>query len=249
MKEALKGFEIKNLTDLSADVYFYGDIVSDWWGAWQKEDQYPDNIKDILSEAEGKDLNIYINSGGGSVFAGIAIYNMIKRHGAKNEVKVYVDGVAGSISSVIAFCGTEPPEIPSNAYLFVHNPWGYCCGNSQEVRKFADELDQVCEGIISVYMDNAKEGVTKEDIVELLNQETWLSGEKAAEYFNVSLGEVKEYAAAVGDYQERCTNLPQALKNSTPPKVPPKEEPENKEDEDLRNQIKKLAIQGMLKGE
>ena len=102
MADVLKGLEIKNMTDVSADLYFYGDIVSDWWGAWQNEDQYPDAIKNFLSQAEGKDLNVYVNSGGGSVFAGMAIYNMIKRHGEKNKVKVYVDGLAGSIASVIA---------------------------------------------------------------------------------------------------------------------------------------------------
>ena len=87
MADVLKGLEIKNMTDISADLYFYGDIVSDWWGAWQNEDQYPDAIKNFLSQAEGKDLNVYVNSGGGSVFAGMAIYNMIKRHGEKNKVE------------------------------------------------------------------------------------------------------------------------------------------------------------------
>ena len=91
----LKGYEIKNTTETSADLYFYGDIVSDWWGAWQDEDQYPDAIKNFLSAQDGKDLNVYVNSGGGSVFAGIAIYNMLKRHAQKNTVNVYVDGLAG----------------------------------------------------------------------------------------------------------------------------------------------------------
>ena len=49
----LKGFTFKNQTETSADLYFYGDIVSDWWGAWQDEDQYPDAIKNFLSEQEG----------------------------------------------------------------------------------------------------------------------------------------------------------------------------------------------------
>ncbi len=104
-------FEIRNETQTSADLYFYGDIVSDWWGAWQNEDQYPEAVKNFLSEQEGKSLNIYINSGGGSVFAGIAIYNMIKRFAEKNTVQVYVDGLAGSIASVIAFAGNTPPKI------------------------------------------------------------------------------------------------------------------------------------------
>ena len=66
-----KFYEFKNATETSVDLYFYGDIVSDWWGAWQEEDQYPEAIKNFLTEANGKDLNIYINSGGGSVFAGL----------------------------------------------------------------------------------------------------------------------------------------------------------------------------------
>ena len=100
-KDNLKDFlQIKNQTDTSADLHFYGDIVSSWWGAWDDADQYPEKVKDFLDEAKGKDLNIYVNSGGGSVFAGMAIYNMIKRH--QGHKTVYVDGLAGSIASVIA---------------------------------------------------------------------------------------------------------------------------------------------------
>ena len=54
-------FEVKNETPTSADLYFYGDIVSDWWGAWQEEDQYPEAIKNFLSAQQGKSLNIYVN--------------------------------------------------------------------------------------------------------------------------------------------------------------------------------------------
>ena len=70
--------QIKNSTETSCDLYFYGDIVDSWWGAWDDMDQYPESIKNFLDEAKGKDINIYINSGGGSVFAGMAIYNMLK---------------------------------------------------------------------------------------------------------------------------------------------------------------------------
>lgn len=63
----LNCLEIKNETDTKADLYFYGDIVSDWWGAWQNEDQYPNAVKEFLDGQQGKDLNVYINSGGGSV--------------------------------------------------------------------------------------------------------------------------------------------------------------------------------------
>ena len=78
MKNNLKNIlEIKNYTDTSCDLYFYGDIVDSWLGAFDDMDQYPEAIKNILDEAKDKNINIYINSGGGSVFAGMAIYTVL----------------------------------------------------------------------------------------------------------------------------------------------------------------------------
>ena len=256
MADVLKGLEIKNMTETSADLYFYGDIVSDWWGAWQNEDQYPDAIKNFLAAAEGKDLNIYVNSGGGSVFAGMAIYNMIKRHGEKNKVKVYVDGLAGSIASVIAFAGTEPPEIPSNAFLMIHKPWGAISGNADEMRKMADDLDKVQGGIMNVYENHLKEGVTIDQIEQLVNAETWMDGKEAAEYFDIATTEAKEYAAAVGDYMNKIgVKAPKEYKDRVKkpdpmPKGPtPEETAKAAADAEKRNQIRRLCIEGMTKGE
>ena len=255
MADVLKGLEIKNMTDVSADLYFYGDIVSDWWGAWQNEDQYPDAIKNFLSQAEGKDLNVYVNSGGGSVFAGMAIYNMIKRHGEKNKVKVYVDGLAGSIASVIAFAGTEPPEIPSNAFLMIHKPWGQVTGNADELRKMADDLDKIQTGIMNVYENHLKEGVTIDQVEELVNKEEWLDGKRAAEYFDVAETDAVEYVAAVSDYLNHAGKLPEKFKShqkqpeQTPKGPTPEEQAKAAADAEKRNQIKRLCIEGMTKGE
>lgn len=255
MADVLKGFEIKNMTDVSADLYFYGDIVSDWWGAWQNEDQYPDAIKNFLSQAEGKDLNIYVNSGGGSVFAGMAIYNMIKRHGEKNKVKVYVDGLAGSIASVIAFAGTEPPEIPSNAFLMIHKPWGAISGNADEMRKMADDLDKIQTGIMNVYEDHLAEGVTIDQVEALVNAETWLDGKEAAKYFNIAQTDAVDYVAAVGDYLSHTGELPEKFKShqkkpeQTPKGPTPEEQAKAAVNAEKRNQIKRLCIEGMTKGE
>lgn len=204
MPKIFNCFEVKNETENKADLYFYGDIVSDWWGAWQDEDQYPNAVKDFLTAQAGKDLNIYINSGGGSVFAGIAIYNMIQRHAAKNKVQVYVDGLAGSIASVIAFAGSEPPKIPSNAFFMIHNPWSYGEGNAAELRKMADDLDRIAIGMLNIYGKHLKDDVSIDTIKELMDAETWLNGEEAAKYFNVEVTDAKEYAAAVGDYMGRA---------------------------------------------
>lgn len=255
MADVLKGLEIKNMTDISADLYFYGDIVSDWWGAWQNEDQYPDAIKNFLSQAEGKDLNVYVNSGGGSVFAGMAIYNMIKRHGEKNKVKVYVDGLAGSIASVIAFAGTEPPEIPSNAFLMIHKPWGAISGNADEMRKMADDLDKIQTGIMNVYEDHLAEGVAIDQVEALVNAETWLDGKEAAKYFNIAQTAAVDYVAAVGDYLDYAGELPEKFKShqkqpeQTPKGPTPEEQAKAAADAEKRNQIKRLCIEGMTKGE
>lgn len=255
MADVLKGLEIKNMTDVSADLYFYGDIVSDWWGAWQNEDQYPDAIKNFLSQAEGKDLNVYVNSGGGSVFAGMAIYNMIKRHGEKNKVKVYVDGLAGSIASVIAFAGTEPPEIPSNAFLMIHKPWGAISGNADEMRKMADDLDKIQTGIMNVYEDHLAEGVTIDQVETLVNTETWLDGKEAAKYFNIAQTDAADYVAAVGDYLNYAGKLPEKFKShqkqpeQTPKGPTPEEQAKAAADAEKRNQIKRLCIEGMTKGD
>lgn len=243
----LKGCEIKNITETTADLYFYGDIVSDWWGAWQDEDQYPEAIKTFLSDQGERDLKVYINSGGGSVFAGLAIYNMLKRHAAKHNVEVYVDGLAGSIASVLAFAGSRQPEIPSNAFLMIHNPWTYCEGNSADLRKTADDLDQIKTGILNVYEQHLKEGVTIEQIAELMDNETWMNGNEAAQYFDIKTTEIKEYVAAVGDYIFRagCQNMPEKLKA----KKPETKEEAAVDESGKRNRLKNIILNGFTKGE
>lgn len=173
--------KIKNMTKTSADLYFYGDIVSDWMDAWSIEDKYPEEIRRFLNEANGKDLNIYINSGGGSVFAGMAIYNMLKRH--PGHKKVVVDGLAASISSVIALVGDEI-EIPSNAYFMIHKPWSYCQGDAEDFKTRSDMLNKLEEGIISVYEENLADGTSVDDIKNMMSEETWMTGEEASKIFN-----------------------------------------------------------------
>ena len=107
---------IRNQTDDSADIYFYGDIVGNdgdkWWG---NDDKCPSDVATLLKECENvSQLNIYVNSNGGDVFAGNAIYNMLKRH--KAHKTVYVDGLAASIASVIVMAGDEI-IMPANSYL------------------------------------------------------------------------------------------------------------------------------------
>ncbi|CEQ08627.1 putative Clp protease [[Clostridium] sordellii] len=134
--------EIKNQTEEKAELYFYGDIVSDSWSSWwADEDKCPQDVSDFLKELENsQNVDIYINSGGGSVFGGIAIYSMLKRH--KGKKTVHVDGLAASIASVIALAGDEV-IVPKYASFMIHNPlcmlWNSY--NASDLRKIASTLD------------------------------------------------------------------------------------------------------------
>lgn len=112
---------IKNQTDSSADLFFYGDIVSETWQSeWYEDDMAPGDVKEFLDQLDGtENINIHINSGGGSVFGGIAIYNMLRRNNAHKTV--YVDGLAASIASVIMMAGDEI-VMPKNATVMIHKP-------------------------------------------------------------------------------------------------------------------------------
>ena len=226
VKEA---FQFKNMTDDSVDLYFYSDIVSSYWDSWDDTDQYPESIKNFLDKVGDKDLNIYINSGGGSVFAGIAIYNMLKRH--KGYKTVYVDGVAASIASVIAMAG-DKIIIPNNAWLMIHKPWVATYGNADELRQVSETLDKLQEGIINIYKEKLKDGVDISTIEEMVNKETWLTGEDAFKYFDIEISDSLEVFNKVeSDYLNRFTEIPKELTENV-------KETENKVDEDeISNQL------------
>lgn len=205
----MEKIEFKNLTDTSADFYVYGDIVdnSDW--RWDESDVMPNDVQNLLDQVKGKDLNVFINSGGGSLFSGMAIYSMLKRHDAK--INVHVDGLAGSIASVIAMAG-DTITIPSNAFLMIHKPWSMTAGNADEMRKMADTLDRLQEGIMNVYTENLAEGVDSKQVEDMVNAETWLTGIQAKEVFkNVVTGQEIQAVACTSNYFKDYTKTPKEL--------------------------------------
>ncbi len=244
MKSNIKDvLQIKNSTDNSVDLYFYGEIVSDSWSAWEYEDQYPDAIANLLKGQEGKSINIYINSCGGDVFAGIAIYNILKRH--KGYKTVYIDGIAASIASVIALAG-DKVIIPSNAFFMIHKPWTYFEGNANKIREIADRLDVLEKGMLKIYEENLIDGVTIDTIAEMLNAETWLTGEQAAEYFKVEVSAEQKISACATKMHFK--NAPKNLFN-----ISQKNENENKTKtaEKIKStaaKLKSLCISEITKG-
>lgn len=207
-----KFLQIKNQTSSSADIYFYGDIVSDEWGKWSDTDTCPDDVRKILDEVNGvSNLNLYVNSGGGSVFAGLAIYNMLKRNTANKTA--YIDGLAGSIASIIPMAANKI-IIPSNAFFMIHKPWNIIMGNSNDFRKMADDLDRIEGGIINVYAENLADGVDIQTIKDMVNAETWLNGIEASKYFNVEVAQANNVAACVSDSFKNYKNVPKEILDS-----------------------------------
>lgn len=205
--------EIRNQTENTADLYFFGDINSESLGEWQKyypEDKAPKDVQDFLDQLEGvSKINVHINSGGGSVFGGIAIYNILLRYDA--EITVYVEGLAASIASVIAMAG-DKIIIPGNAQMMIHKPSSFAWGDADAMRKEADVLDGCQKVILNTYMRHVREGVTEEQINDLINAETWKNGEEWQEYFDIEVSEANTAAAAISEYFGKYINLPDNLK-------------------------------------
>lgn len=204
----LNFLKIKNQQKEKAELYICGDIIDDSWNyGWENDPSvYPMNIRKMLDEVKGKDLDVYINSGGGHVFAGVAISHMLSRHDGKT--KAIIDGIAASAASLIAF-GCDEIEMPVNSFLMIHKPMCTCFGNSDDLLKAAAWLDTLQEGSIDTYMTKAVEGVSREQINSLINAETYFTGEQAAEVFKVTLASELEAVAYVGEYAEKVVKAKQ----------------------------------------
>ena len=208
--------EIRNETGDTADLCFYGDINSESLGEWQKyypEDKAPKDVQDFLDQLDGvKHINVHINSGGGSVFGGIAIYNILKRYDA--EITVYVEGLAASIASVIAMAG-DRIIIPANAQMMIHKPSSVVWGDADDLRREADVLDGCQKVILKTYMQHAKEGVTPEQVNALIDAETWKDGEGWQEFFDIEVSEKSNMEACASGCFRYYRNLPESLKERT----------------------------------
>ena len=193
--------EIKNQAGTTADLNIFGDIVSDEWGKWSDDDTCPSDIAEFLKNLDGvEEINLHINSGGGSVYGGIAIYNML--HRSKARITTYIDGIAASIASVIA-CAGDRIVMPKNGTFMVHKPstgYFFASMNADELRKDADMLDSCQKAIVQVYMNRVKDGVTEETVNNLMNAESWMVGEDVTEYFDFEIEESAEAVACASDY-------------------------------------------------
>lgn len=225
-----KFWNFKAKDDKTGELLLYGEIASSsWWGDEVTPKQFKEDL-DALGDIET--LDVFINSPGGDVFAGQAIYSMLKRH--KAHVNVYIDGIAASIASLITMAG-DTVIMPKNAMMMVHNPWTVAIGNAEEFRKIADDMDKIRDSMIVAY--ESRSALTREEIINLLDAETWLSAEDCKEYgFCDEIEDAKEVAASLDKkYLARYKNAPKELIEQIPDDV------SNEKEKDL--QKRKLAIE------
>lgn len=157
------------------DIYIFGDITS---REWRESDVSSYTLSKELQalDPEIEVINVHINSYGGEVAEGLAIYNALRNHKAK--VKTYCDGFACSAASVIFMAGDE--RIMSIAsLLMVHNAWSYAAGDANQLRKQADDLETITQASINAYMQQIN--ITEDELKELLDNETWILPSDALE--------------------------------------------------------------------
>lgn len=192
-----KWYEIKAMAQqgdgapVVAEIYVYGNIGDRW-----NEDGViaSEMVRDIAA-LEADEITLRINSYGGSVTDGLAIYNALKRHPA--PVHVQVDGVAISCASYLAMAG-DTVTMARNAQMMIHAPWSFAGGNSADLREMADILDRYAKSMASAYAD--KSGKTYEQALAILTdgKDHWFSAEEAvAEGFADAIGAEVDAAAAL----------------------------------------------------
>lgn len=178
------------------ELYIYGEVKGDGFNWWTEEviksETSANHFKEELAKYPNiTEIRIYINSCGGSVFEGTAIYNQLRRHPARKVVTV--DGFACSIASVIAMAGDEV-IMPRNALMMVHNMAMGIYGNPAELRKAADDLDVINASGRNAYLAKAGDKLEESKLRDMMDKETWLTAEQCIE-----LGLADRYADADAD--------------------------------------------------
>lgn len=173
LKEIPQKFNVvHNEETKTTEITIYGVIGTSWWS----DSFSATDLDNALNEAGNNDIEVRLNSPGGDAFMGIAIYNRLKRH--SGNVKIYVDGWACSAASVIMMAGDEV-IMGLGAMAMIHEASSLVWGTKTEMRKEANVLDELEEGIIDIYMTKSK--VSREEIREKVDSETWLGAKKALE--------------------------------------------------------------------
>ncbi len=196
------GYRVVNRdNNASADMYLYGVVGGDFGGVT------PEQIASDLKALKGKPVCLRINSEGGSVFDGKAIYSLLKS--SKSQVTTCIDGLAASIASLIAMAG-DVVTISGGGMMMIHNAWMVAAGDHRDFRKNADMLETVSGTLADVYA--SRSGMDRAKIIKMMDDETWMTAKEtlAAGFATAILDDMK--VAALITRPEAFKNLPANLK-------------------------------------
>ena len=195
MKKTLTMFRFEEMENSRVHkLYIYDNVTAygDFnWDTWEYDDAetsanyFRDQLEQIPEEDE---IELHVNSYGGDVKEGVAIYNLLKQHGAKKTC--YVDGFAYSIASVICLA-CDKIIMGLGTSMLIHNMAMYAYGNAEYLRKCADDLDVLMESNRKIYMARAK-NLTEEELADMMDKETYLTPEQCLEY---------GFCDEIGEYQ------------------------------------------------
>lgn len=212
-KNRFYNFSFENPNE--AELYLYGDIVSE---KWEENDVTFEDFKNKLDIVPDNGvLRIFQNSGGGDCFVASSMCSLIKRAQDRGvKVIATIDSLSASASSWIS-CAADELQIYNHSILMLHKPLTFQFGtaNADTMKKEIEVLDAIQNGVmLPIYMGKAKEGVTEDMIQELVNNETWMDSKQIQEYFNCTLleGETKMVASTSKSILNRYKNVPNDLK-------------------------------------
>lgn len=170
-----KYFQLVQANEDTADLYIFGDICK--W-AWEDAGEASGNtIVKQLQAVKASEINVHINSYGGDVSEGLAIYNVLREHPAK--VHTICDGFACSAASVVFMAGDQRTMAPASL-LMIHNAWTYAAGNAAELRKTADDIEIITQASVEAYKQVAT--ISEKEIKALMDAETWILPKDAVAY-------------------------------------------------------------------
>lgn len=218
----MKWFEVQAASDgRHADVWITDQIGMDWWsGDGTTASAF---INAIAQLGEIETLTVHINSPGGDVADGIAIANYLRGH--KAQVTTRVEGIAASIAATIAM-GGDRREMATGSLLMIHDPWTVAMGNATDMRKLADDLDTIRNGILELFVTRAGEP-RRVEIQEAMRAETWMTGADAMALGLIDAVDADfKVAASIGDYSRALAAAGRSAQQhldhqKTPDKTPP----------------------------
>lgn len=167
----MPSIKVRAIARNKAEVLIYDPIGQNWYGDGLTAKRFRD---DLAALGDVSEIVVRINSPGGEVFDGFAIYTALREH--KARVVVHVDGLAASIASVIAMAGDEI-VVGTGAMFMVHSPWTIAIGDSDDMRSVADMLDKTEVGLVDAYV--LRTGQSRDTVEQWMQGETWFTRDEA----------------------------------------------------------------------